>query len=1375
MLPPSNGSTPADQSPHPSAPTSPPAPAKDPKGPAGSVNALIKWLVQFLGQQKPRPVTAEPKVPQTAVDGTGRTIRAIAFAGGGFDTANQLGLIHALVVGRCQPPDLVAGISAGAVNAVTLAEVMHAGNPAVHEPDRAAQVARFREIFEAVRDYPDEFFRHSFPDPFEVDARAPLKPAPLPLHFQEERDERLKALNARFGLIRLFNGILGVTLPLSVITRIIRCVLEFRQLDEAPWYRRWAGKLQAIVALWVTCGVNLHHITPTATRLVLGSLFANRYKRLLERLAKQQLYRREPLQRLITDVWRAILAFCDFPAPATAGEIIRRRTLGRGMDALRNSSGFTFLLSAWIFTGYPITLGLVLAADSVTWRDVLPLGLPPQIRLPILIVGVLWGIGVLAIVAVILSRKLKNILKSVALERLFFSYDLAQDLATPFAIKPFLVRHFDPEYYGRNNINRVVDRALAGDAAPAEGSSTARPKQLGDYASPHLPPGKPRIHVRPLVADLKTGRLLPVAPEASVVKAILAAGAVVPFFRPQKITAVLEDGRKGEITAIDGLNISNDPLLAMFSLLAYLYKEGDEIIFGKTNQAGVSAHHPMKHRIECYPVTSLPAKATALEGSGGNGGNRVRLCDVVTRALELQRFRDAELAEQLVSLFHRVLPTQPFYSVDRYDGRGSFVYVRADVRPIRPDFAPALNERVLVAEDGNERRNIMAEGVADGCRAALETFLAETIWEIARENPGDSVDCQDAVARHVRNGGALPGSASGCGPGIPEVCRHCVRGRGTPHAKARQLGVPGLAGTNGGKVPSNWPLWGEAAAAPSPTVIQTNGADRTEPETAPAISMLFSGGVFRGVFQVGVVTALEQVGARPQVIAGASVGSITAAVACEVFRTKDPARRSRLVTDMAATFLCIDKLVMTDRFADFVRRVTLRAAETRFSFHDADRFFRRFDEPGGTEFSEVSRRVLAGIERLFYVSPFAVHELVSAFRGERHREVDQRLRDALEEFLEHAGVAQEILGSEPLDILLKHLIADRHRDPESLTFESFIDPAERHPLGGIHLLATTTNLTNGELLVLGEDPDKRAATSLREGLLASSAFPAVFRPRWHWEVVRGSSSADQLIDGGVMDNLPIAAVTGFLNRARQAGKIGRAGTRGAPHLLFTASLEPDTPELDDKEVAHAEAFWVRSWTRAGQLRYNKKITDYARAQTHFREIVRLRAKTGHLPPPSELPLDMEVVCVMPKWLCGTFSFHPMLGFRRVKQARSIAHGCASTLAKLHLVARHRKDWLDAWQIEDRVNSACVTADRRPGRYMEVARILPMSAGEAGDAGSCWLRRGVPCPFSRQALLRARERELGDPATVPNAMSLNQITELSVIYSECGCKSTHTEQ
>ena len=62
--------------------------------------------------------------------------RALAFPGGGFDTAMQLGVAHAILVARGVPPDYVVGISAGALNATALAEILQANPSELSQAER---------------------------------------------------------------------------------------------------------------------------------------------------------------------------------------------------------------------------------------------------------------------------------------------------------------------------------------------------------------------------------------------------------------------------------------------------------------------------------------------------------------------------------------------------------------------------------------------------------------------------------------------------------------------------------------------------------------------------------------------------------------------------------------------------------------------------------------------------------------------------------------------------------------------------------------------------------------------------------------------------------------------------------------------------------------------------------------------------------------------------------------------------------------------------------------------------------------------------------------------------------------------------------------
>jgi hypothetical protein len=272
---------------------------------------------------------------------------------------------------------------------------------------------------------------------------------------------------------------------------------------------------------------------------------------------------------------------------------------------------------------------------------------------------------------------------------------------------------------------------------------------------------------------------------------------------------------------------------------------------------------------------------------------------------------------------------------------------------------------------------------------------------------------------------------------------------------------------------------------------------------------------------------------------------------------------------------------------------------------------------------------------------------------------------------------------------------------------------------------------------------------------------------------------DQYIDGGTMDNLPLDAVARFLDRASRepntlVARRPKVGGREVPHLLFTASLEVDKTSLlagrsveqARRDVARISKSFLQLRSRAGTFRYNRKIDAYASVQRDLREIYhsRVENEAGTLPWP---PLDLHVIAVRPRWLCNTFGFHPMLGFRRKRQAESIAHGCASTIATLYheSIQPGADGWMKAWGVRGLgkvdIDILAVTSQRQKDPSDEPKLGLnPRSEGK--KPGDCWFRNGKPCPFSSEALKTHEDLAKREPL----------IQELTKIYAACGKPETH---
>ncbi len=539
------------------------------------------------------------------------------------------------------------------------------------------------------------------------------------------------------------------------------------------------------------------------------------------------------------------------------------------------------------------------------------------------------------------------------------------------------------------------------------------------------------------------------------------------------------------------------------------------------------------------------------------------------------------------------------------------------------------------------------------------------------------------------------------------------------------------------------------------------------------ISFLFSGGVFRGVYQMGVLTALDQLNLKPDVIAGASVGAITAAMVAETFSIDDRDLRQLRIARLAAVYLAIDRIILTDRFADFIRDLTLRAADTHFSVRRADRFFRKYDHPSLLEFDRNARSVIAGLERLLYVNPWQLNEFIRDFRNREHGKTLERLRDFGQQVLDRMFVGDQVLGADALeDLIQEYVVGSDSADGAGLKFDDLRRRA------GIQFLATATNLPDGELEILGESPylrdERDRSPLLSEGLLASSAFPGVFRPRWSWELFPGTSSYAQYIDGGVMDNLPIDAITQFLYRASIAGLISRQPADG-PHLVVAASLQVKAQRyaLASTRREFRES-WITLRRRAKELQYNTKIDIYQQTEEALRKLDEHYRKLDSENPSYEKEkgekggfklLNLEVVTVKPDRLCGTFAFHPMLGFRRQSQKESIAHGCASTLLRFGEIKSdsEKRDYLRGWRVdEDKVPDKHKWADAFDKVANDIDKIR--------DEGRCWLT-GRPCPFSRQHLKALVDR-IPDDVKVRETLHDKTQDEVADIHELCLRKKTH---
>lgn len=1358
--------------------------------------------------------------PVDDVQPSEKRFRALALSGGGFDTVMQLGVAHALLVNRGVAPDCVIGISAGAVNATAIAEILQAGYGETDAGKRMALKAnRLRQFINAFVEVPAQLADAIIPDSLEVVAKSPLKPLESPLHYSEERSTREKANQAKAGLITLVNDFFEIRLPFSTAAVFIRRILGWMEAPEQPaWGRRFWRKVRNEAGIFAILWYRALQIAPIVARLTWAAIRAER----------TQVHRKKTANR------------------QTAGDIISK------WKRIRKSFN-------WLKYLFEIAVYLpMLSALTAVWALVL---------LPI---------------SVVTTRKQSSMPSNLSFglgaiwDRILAYYGLRDGLANSDVIKQHLIQCLDPDYYGVADLGSALTRALKRDKSMNDTVRTKR-KRLGVYQM-----REPKIHVAPVAANIADGKLEVIPSQVPVVDALLAATAYVPFLPAVKIDPD-EEAKQAELAAaaeqaeltkegktaqripiardrrtgwfIDGINVSNQPTSALMDYLRDVDLSG-------------------YRSVDVYPVSALPISAGEWPETVESRG----VVDVAMRAMGLRKLRDATLEMTLTQQYTRAIVDREAV-VQVEDGTR---FVNANVFPLELCSPPQINRTALLGTPA-ETREAIYRTIADGCRASLHGMIADDMYAAAAavedavhsaetrhatERPAIDTDvhsgtvpptrviadeaasfalnaragiapiCVIALAKrfgkrgiHLKSTEAQHTDSDDRGeyPGLSEVCRNCQlfvpERREQPDLKASDPRVLELATQTKQQLGQlvkhrgrrrNAPIWpvdpdlAPRNVAPSPAIEPERGEEPEVPQTTlnslgrPVVSMLFGGGVFRGVFHMGVMNGLNELGLDPHVVAGSSVGSIVAAMIGQVF-THPPAERKKPILQLAATFLTIDQFILTDRLADFVRKLTLRARRAEFSPYDLDRVFRRFDEDGAARFSRRLRRVVAGMERLFYISPFELRQLAEMYRENQLDAFKKEILRDVQEFFDRSDIGQEILGSEPLRTLIEHHViiplgAKPGEDRTRLLLNLFEKPL--HGGRGLHFFATTTNLKRGKLEML-KSATGREPVSLLFALLASSAFPAIFRPRQSWELRRLPAAIEPYIDGGVIDNLPLDCIADFLDKAlrgpmrRPSVKVGDE-TKRVPHLVFTASLEVDKEVFptDQWDVEEIRRSCRRLSSRAATFAYNRKIDAYARVQRDLRRIHEHFAGKDPMAYGDRAPLDLHVIAVKPKWLCGTFGFHPMLGFRRAKQAASIAHGCASTLGTLYAEWKgagresRAKEWIPHWGRLDAndaldslskamkdIDPKAVTVSRcaeaggklsREPAHVEVSCELNpqkrIGRADKENEGLCWFRQTAVCPFSRKGV-----GEVFPDRTNKEDAAMQELTE---IYRACGRTATH---
>jgi predicted acylesterase/phospholipase RssA len=759
--------------------------------------------------------------------------------------------------------------------------------------------------------------------------------------------------------------------------------------------------------------------------------------------------------------------------------------------------------------------------------------------------------------------------------------------------------------------------------------------------------------------------------------------------------------RKG-IDLVDGSVIRQNPLPALFSYLR-----------GHVDLAAGMAAATSRERPAIHVVYGVPIEEQPLDRNQAGVTNTI--VDVGLSSLSLSQRRDTQLEVLQTKVIARLEGVAPG---------------RDETSPSQALFADEIApERDLTFDSTvNPSQGQILDGVAIGCRRTIETLHAAELARYAGPSePDGRIACGTFLAAIGRT------AVSSATPGLPEICARC-----TGHVR-KPIAVPPEHSTASVETHLSEPeaLWQEHP--------QLTGEH-------PRIVFIASGGVFRGAFHIGMLAALRLANAKPDLIVGASVGTLMGGALGRMFA--DP--EADTLPSLVDLFLEVDsRVALTNRLKNAARELGIRGRSIDLSPGRIRRLVRRGGRgDAGFAVTGAPSALIDAISDLFLIPHRETSGIAAQFvAGHTAEAADRFLAQLRTETIRRLDIERAVIGTSLLEQVAADLLTGG-RDDARLEYQPFQRAAQ------IGFYATATNLRTQSAVLLGSRrtaPQPDAPFDFVEAALASSAFPVVFAPRSESRIFPGTGRSDVLLaDGGMFDNLPFLPAIEILSQC-QVGyrRSARGRTRSRhewlqrqlrqPDLLIAGALDPrpETDEQTGQTYRSIEA--VRR--RAGALKHNVKIRSFEKASRRiYGQLLRLQAV-----PPERLEdpradfvdkvVNAGVLPVFPlsrEHLNGTFSFCASTGLARARVQRSIADGCFQTLLALAQQQADADRAADLDRDKTRLTTrsiAALTADRRLAR-------IRMSPRPGGGRGTCPFfqldGRQLECPFAAPAARTDRE-------------------------------------
>lgn len=561
-------------------------------------------------------------------------------------------------------------------------------------------------------------------------------------------------------------------------------------------------------------------------------------------------------------------------------------------------------------------------------------------------------------------------------------------------------------------------------------------------------------------------------------------------------------------------------------------------------------------------------------------------------------------------------------------------------------------------------RDEVVDRVAAGCRATLEVIYAKDLARLANTRHKELIPCADLM-KEVSDRKESQSKV----PGLSEICAVCERSRG----RLLKPPPPKSQGKPDSKPVHTWASFG--------------GDTRDLPQLKgdlPRIAFVASGGVFRGTFHAGMVAALLAARIKPDLIVGASVGTIMGGALAAAFCASSYEDAIDHLEMLTSVLLSVDtQIAFTKAFKNAVRDLGIRVRDITISPNDV----RKMVLDGSSNdaaFGVVGAPsvLIDNISHLLLIPHKKTANIAAEFIAGHVTLATKRLLDQLEkETLKRLNIEYAVIGTS-----LMQPTAERLLTADGANLKT-VQPFRQRDIA---LYGTTIDFWRQRPVLLGaERADRGPLYNFIEAALCSSAFPCVFSTRRESDLYPGTGDPATIFsDGGMFDNLPFLPAAEILSKVQanaiQSEEIDSAKPKHAvsmealrkrrerPDLFIAGSLNVNLQ--DQQDIGNSFQNIVEITRRASALQNNVKIKGYEQVLiTLDEQLGKLLEAYDKKPTGKGLDLDLldgivnaavlPVYPVDPEHLNGTFAFCASTGMKQERLKDSIADGCFQTLRK----------------------------------------------------------------------------------------------------------------